>query len=74
MGGASGDMKSPSMHGMKGAMSPVIRGPGGPGMAPGRNDPVGAREEVSDRRSRRRWGRHWGPGPCSIGGSCFLVV
>lgn len=48
VGAAGADMKSPSMHGMKGAMSPVIRGPGGPGMSAGRNDPVGAREEVSD--------------------------
>lgn len=53
-------MKSPSMHGMKGAMSPVIRGPGGPGMTAGRNDPVGAREEVSIQRRRWRSGR--GPG------------
>lgn len=46
MGGVSGDVKSPSMHGMKGSMTPVSRGPGTPVMAPGRTDPAGAREEV----------------------------
>ena len=59
-------MKSPSMHGMKGAMSPVIRGPGGPGMTTGRNDPVGAREEVSERR--KRWGLVQKPGSRSSSG------
>lgn len=49
MGGVSGDVKSPSMHGMKGSMPPVSRGPGAPVMAPGRTDPAGAREEVGFR-------------------------
>ena len=41
------------MHGMKGSMSAVSRVPGTPGMAPGRTDPAGAREEVGFRYPRR---------------------
>lgn len=46
VGGPGNDAKSPSMHGVKGGMSPVVRGVGAPGMGAGRNDPAGAREEV----------------------------
>ena len=67
-------MKSPSMHGMKGAMSPVIRGPGGPGMSAGRNDPVGARDEVSGRRRRWGWGGNRGHGSFQFKYEGYFVV